>query len=260
MQVSRHYSSDLRELPRMRAFVRDVCRSEWPGREENGEVLDRLIVALQEAAANVIRHAYRMEPGRPIEVVVVLGPRELSLMVYHFGREFDPTRAPPPVLDGARVGGLGLLMIEQSVDEVHYSKDDRGRCAVHLLKRRSENVNREESMLIHVEEKGDVSVVNLLVEELDATNAEDFEKEMSAVIPAKKKVILDLDRVRFVDSRGCGVILFLLKKMNEAGGSFCLCGATKSVQTTFNLIRLHKLCPVHDSLPAALASLGVAAG
>lgn len=256
MQVSRHFSSDFRELPKMRSFVRELCRHEWPAREEGGEVLDRVVLALQEAAANVVRHAYQLEPGRPIELAVVLNPRELSLILYHFGREFDASKAPPPVLDGARVGGLGLLMIEQSVDEVRYTKDDRGRCAVHLIKRRTSAKSSEESMLIHVEEKGETTVVNLLMEELDATNAEDFEKEMAAVVPERKKVVIDLERVRFVDSRGCGVILFLLRKITEAGGTLCLCNASKTVQTTFNLIRLHKLCPVYDSLQTALSAMG----
>ncbi len=66
--AARIFSSDLQQLAEMRAFVRDVCRRTW-GVAAGDEALAQLDLAMSEAAANVIRHAYRGEAGRPIEVI-----------------------------------------------------------------------------------------------------------------------------------------------------------------------------------------------
>ncbi len=61
--VTREFASDLLQLPAMRAFVREVCNRAWgPGGEEAPA---RLELALDEAAANIMLHAYR--GPRPVQ-------------------------------------------------------------------------------------------------------------------------------------------------------------------------------------------------
>ena len=45
------------------------------------------------------------------------------------------------------------------------------------------------------------------IEQLDASNADDFKRQMAPVTQDARKVVLNLSRVQFVDSRGCGAIL-----------------------------------------------------
>ena len=135
LQVSRSFTSDLAELGAMRDFVSDVCGRAW-GCTEDDEHLGRLLLALTEAAANVIRHAYQGEAGRPILLVVEAGPDQAGLTLSHEGRDFDPKAVPPPSFDGSREGGFGLFLIAQLVDEVTYFRDDGGRRGVRLVKRR----------------------------------------------------------------------------------------------------------------------------
>ena len=103
-----------------------------------------------------------------------------------------------------------------------------------------------------VEKVGDVTVVAVNVEQLDASNAEDFCRDMAPVLQESRKLVLDLGRVQFVDSRGCGAILSCLKHVAASGGDLKLCGVSKPVRTTFELIRLHRICEICGSREEAL--------
>ena len=48
-----------------------------------------------------------------------------------------PDQVAPPVFDGTREGGFGVYLIRQLVDEVHYTRDSAGLCAIHLVKKRN---------------------------------------------------------------------------------------------------------------------------
>ena len=99
-------------------------------------------------------------------------------------------------------------------------------------------------MELTVEQIGDVAVVGVNVEQLDASNADDFRQQMAPVLAGCRKLVLDLGRVQFADSRGCGAILSCLKQVAAAGGDLKLCRVTKPVRTVFELIRLHRLCEI----------------
>ncbi len=95
-----------------------------------------------------------------------------------------------------------------------------------------------------VDKIGDVTVVTVTAEQLDASNAEDFRQEMAPVLENCRKLVLDLGRVQFMDSRGCGAILSCLKRVSEAGGDLILCSVSKFVRNVFDLIRLHRICRI----------------
>ena len=107
-------------------------------------------------------------------------------------------------------------------------------------------------MQLLVEKKGDVAVVAVNAEYLDASNADEFKREMAPVQKDSHKLVLDLVRVQFVDSRGCGVIISCLKSATEAGGDLRLCHVGKTVRTIFDLIRLHRICEIHDTREQAV--------
>jgi anti-sigma B factor antagonist len=108
-----------------------------------------------------------------------------------------------------------------------------------------------------VEKVGDVAVVTITSEQLDASNAEDFRNFMAPVLQECSKLVLDLDRVQFVDSRGCGAILSCLKHVSAAGGDLKLCHINKPVRTVFELIRLHRICEILDTREAAIGAFKV---
>ena len=95
-----------------------------------------------------------------------------------------------------------------------------------------------------VETIGDVTIVAVNAKELDANNADAFRLAIAPVLKDCRKLVLDLDQVQFVDSRGCGAILSCLKQIAPTGGDLKLCRATLPVRTVFDLIRMDRICQI----------------
>jgi anti-sigma B factor antagonist len=96
-------------------------------------------------------------------------------------------------------------------------------------------------MQIAVETIGGVAVAAIPVEELDAGNAGEFKRDIAAVIDANTKLVLDLSRLRFVDSSGLGAFISCLRKLNARGGDLKLSGMSKQVRAVFELVRMHRV-------------------
>lgn len=115
----RDFTSDLTQLAEIRQFVRACCEAAWP-RETSAEVFIELDLAVQEAAANVIHHAYGNTAGQPIHLDVSALPDEVEVILTHHGADFDPVGVPSPRFDGSRTGGFGVHLIRELMDEVEY--------------------------------------------------------------------------------------------------------------------------------------------
>lgn len=131
-------SSDLSELERIRAFVRSFYsdQEDWPRREEEGFELE---LCVNEAVANIIKHAYNGQPDHPIWVDAQRTEGRIVFSLFHRGKAFDPRTVPPPSLDGSRDSGYGLYIIDQNMDEVTYTQEQKGRCIIRLVKDRRKN-------------------------------------------------------------------------------------------------------------------------
>jgi anti-sigma B factor antagonist len=96
-------------------------------------------------------------------------------------------------------------------------------------------------MHIALEKVGDVAVAVVPVEELDASNAGEFKRDIAPLLEASPKVVLDLSRLRFVDSSGLGAFISCLRKLNAKGGDLKLCAMSKQVRAVFELVRMHRV-------------------
>jgi anti-sigma B factor antagonist len=99
---------------------------------------------------------------------------------------------------------------------------------------------------------GNVAVVEVHAEELDASNADDFRREMDPVLHSQSQIVLDLNRVQFADSRGCGAILSCVKYLSSVNGDLKICRVNKPVLTVFELIRLHRICEILPDVDDAI--------
>lgn len=109
-------------------------------------------------------------------------------------------------------------------------------------------------MHIAVERIGDVAVAFMPVEELDAANAEEFKRDVAPVLEANARVVLDLSRLRFVDSSGLGAFISCLRKLNARGGDLKLSGMSKPVRAVFELVRMHRIFEVYPTKEEAARS------
>lgn len=89
--------------------------------------LYQIQLAVDEACANVVHHAYEgMAPG-DMEVACQFDDQVLTVRVRDWGPGFAPGDVPAPdvaaPLEDRSLGGLGLFLIRQMMDEVHYTCD-----------------------------------------------------------------------------------------------------------------------------------------
>jgi PAS domain S-box-containing protein len=126
-------NSDLKSLCRAREFVREFC-TDLPETAIDEDSAGALELAVNEAASNIMKHAYHGRTDQRIGIEAEAFPNRVSIRLHHFGDPFDPTAAPPPPLDGSRESGFGAYIISRSVDDVRYSRDERGGSCVTLVK------------------------------------------------------------------------------------------------------------------------------
>jgi anti-anti-sigma factor len=251
IRVRREFTSDLAQLAELRRFVSDGILRAWP--DTPLDLLAQVELALQEAAVNVVIHAYQRQPGRPIYADLEIDDDRLALTLTHQGSDFDPAAVPPPHFDGSRTGGFGVHLIRELMDEVHYLHA-AARRGIRMVKLRTKLVEEGGKMQMLVEQFDDVAVVTLHAETLDASNADDFRRDLEPVLRDARKLVLDLNKVTFVDSRGCGAILSCLKCLTEVGGDLKLCRVTRPARIVFDLIRLHRICEIVDTKEQAIAA------
>ncbi len=113
-------------------------------------------------------------------------------------------------------------------------------------------------MALLVERIGDIAVVQLPYEELDATNVAEFKRELCPIVETEPRIILDLSRITFVDSSGLGAFLSCLRKVNERHGALKLAGLSRPVRAVFELVRMYRVFDIYATRDAAVLAFASA--
>lgn len=111
---------------------------------------------------------------------------------------------------------------------------------------------------MHLEEKlvGNVLVVTPQENYLNASIAAPLKKRLHEHTDnGCTKLVLDLDRVEFMDSSGLTVIISTLKSLKELGGRLVLCGVGEDLTSLFQLTRLDKIFQVYPNTSQAVRAL-----
>jgi anti-sigma regulatory factor (Ser/Thr protein kinase) len=92
---------------------------------------EKIALAVDEAATNVIQHAYQGEPGHQIEVHFDPEGDSLDIVILHEGKPLEAVPVPDFNLDKLvaqkRTGGLGLTIMRQMMDKVEHSRAGTGK-------------------------------------------------------------------------------------------------------------------------------------
>lgn len=97
---------------------------------------DKLVLAIDEACTNVIRHAYKDNSEGRIILTFILDPGFLEVQIRDFGCAADPSSFRPRDLNEVRPGGLGLHFIRSAVDKLEYECPDGGGMLLTMIKLR----------------------------------------------------------------------------------------------------------------------------
>jgi serine/threonine-protein kinase RsbW len=86
-------------------------------------------LSVNEAMANVIRHAYSGATDRPIVVTAELDncdAVQMRVKIRDWGNGVNPLDRPPAPFDPTRPGGLGLVCLKQLMDEFVFTPQPDG--------------------------------------------------------------------------------------------------------------------------------------
>jgi phosphoserine phosphatase RsbU/P len=89
-------------------------------------VANDIVLALDEACQNVIRHAYRDSGEGEIVIEMEIDGSRLITYVRDFAPEIDDITVAPRIIDDTRPGGLGTHFMREIMDEVAYLRPDDG--------------------------------------------------------------------------------------------------------------------------------------
>jgi serine/threonine-protein kinase RsbW len=88
------------------------------------EVIDDIILAVDEACTNIIKHAYKYYPEGEIVIKLKYNLHKFTIIIIDHGASFEPDTVPEPDLEKyyeqRKVGGLGMYLMKRLMDEVKY--------------------------------------------------------------------------------------------------------------------------------------------
>ena len=100
--------------------------------------------------------------------------------------------------------------------------------------------------------EGARKVVTVNEARIDAAVALSFKESMRMETEGVPSIILNLEKVEFVDSSGLGAIVAAMKAMGSPR-AMALAGLTPTVEKVFRLTRMDSVFPLFESLDDALA-------
>ena len=123
-------------LDEIRNFVAEVAHE--------GGFTEKAIYSLQlaadEAASNIIEHAYQGVANASLQITCDMQDDELIITMRDSGKPFDPSNVKQPNLKAdlskRQIGGLGVYLMRKLMDEVCYESNAKTGNLLTMTKRR----------------------------------------------------------------------------------------------------------------------------
>ncbi|MDA1001127.1 MAG: ATP-binding protein [bacterium] len=114
----------------MRATVESFCAA--AGMDEKAGC--RVVLAVDEACTNIIRHSYEGPCEKPIVCEGRIENGDIVIVLRDFGKKVDPARIQPRDLSDVRPGGLGVHFIREVMDDVTFEDCGEEGTRLHMKK------------------------------------------------------------------------------------------------------------------------------
>ena len=122
MEKSIILANDISEITRLYEFIEEMGNDF----SLSPDIIFNLNLVLEEAVVNVINYAYPKEEHQYIYLSATMKDGSIVLVLTDTGKEFDPTAAPEADItlsaDERQIGGLGIFLIRQIMNEVKYER------------------------------------------------------------------------------------------------------------------------------------------
>jgi serine/threonine-protein kinase RsbW len=132
--ISKTVQSRTDSLSEVREFVAALARTHGFPEDE----VANIVLAVDEACTNIIKHAYQNATDKLIDVSVSSSGRAFEITIADDGRAFDPSILRNPDLKDHlthyRRGGLGVYLMKKLMDAVEYQFQPGQKNRVRLVK------------------------------------------------------------------------------------------------------------------------------
>ena len=114
--------------------VRTFCRDVFEKLKIEQSLKDELVLAIAEAAQNIVKHAYKDNQDSNDIMVVKISceDNKLQIAFYDMGTPVDPKKVKHREIDNIKPGGLGTFFIQEIMDAVEF-KDGKKPWINHLV-------------------------------------------------------------------------------------------------------------------------------
>jgi len=135
--LTAQFAAKFEFLDEIREFVGDIARNSGFSDKE----VYNIQLATDEAASNVIEHAYEGVSDGLIEISCGVQSNYIKIILVDHGESFDPSDVPAPDLKAdlseRKIGGLGIFLMRKLMDEVHYKTESgKNRNTLTMTKRK----------------------------------------------------------------------------------------------------------------------------
>jgi serine phosphatase RsbU (regulator of sigma subunit) len=123
----RHEMTQLAKIANLRTF-KGFVEEAGIHMDLNEDITFAFKLAVEEACINIITHGYRGTAPGPIRLTLEKDFKYAKLTIYDEGVSFDPQNAVEPDIasgwEERSMGGLGLFMIREMIDEIDYESSN----------------------------------------------------------------------------------------------------------------------------------------
>jgi serine/threonine-protein kinase RsbW len=236
--------ADLDALAKISAFITEAA--ELAGLDERATWQVQL--AVDEAATNVIQHAYDDEKPGVLTISWACENGRFMITLRDSGRSFDPASVPPPdihsSLEERQVGGLGLYLITRLMDEVRFDFHPQEGNVLTMVKYLTGGL-RDDAVVLPISGR------------VDAVTAPQLTRTVhEQIAQGARFVLLDLHEVTFLSSSGLRALLLIRKELMTLGGELRLAGLQPQVLEVFALTGFTQVFAIHSSIDEAQGAFG----
>ena len=107
--------------------VRNFCREVFEKLHIQEDLKDELVLAIAEAAQNIVKHAFKnaASPNELMVVQISCENNKLQIAFYDRGTPVDPKKVKHREIDNVKPGGLGTFFIQEIMDAVEFKDGNK---------------------------------------------------------------------------------------------------------------------------------------
>ena len=131
LSESKDFPVSTASLKEVRVFSREVFEKINLPQDQK----DELVLAIAEAAQNIVKHAYKDYPDTQDRMAVRISctDKELEISFFDKGKPVEKSKVKHRAIDDVKPGGLGTFFIQEIMDAVEFKDGKRKPWINHLV-------------------------------------------------------------------------------------------------------------------------------